>query len=141
MQKGRCYCGTVRFELDAEVGVLVNCHCPDCRRAHGAAFATTTMVPRAALRFTAGEEAVREYEGGTGSRFYCERCAGRLFNHAPSIGESIMLVVATLDPGPEGRPMVHVNVEDMAEFMAGKVPTRVTPVRERKAPSLRSSRR
>ena len=34
-----------------------------------------------------------------------------------------------------------VNVDDMAEFMAGKVPTRVTPVRERKAPSLRSSRR
>ena len=114
MHTGRCYCGTVRYELDAEIGVLVSCHCADCRRAHGAAFATTTMVPRAALRFTAGEEAVREYAGGTGSRFFCDQCASRLFNHAPSIGASIMLVAATLDPDPGERPMVHVNVGKMA---------------------------
>lgn len=61
MKAGQCYCGAVQYQLDGSLGPLVNCHCRHCRRAHGAAFATTALVRSAELRVTAGQEYVREY--------------------------------------------------------------------------------
>ena len=52
---GHCLCGAIRYELDGEIGDLVNCHCQFCRRAHGAAFATTTLVATRDLRVPGGE--------------------------------------------------------------------------------------
>ena len=87
---GRCLCGVVRYELDAEVRAIVNCHCQYCRRAHGAAFVTTAPVPSDALRIVAGEQQVTRYEG----RFFCGACATRLFNRADAIPETTVLIVA-----------------------------------------------
>ena len=111
---GRCYCGVVRYELAGEPGPLVNCHCRYCRRAHGAAFATVAVVRSDDLRITAGEEAVREYRSAEGSRFFCERCGGRLFNRPLSTPTILALVVTSLDGEPGTRPVMHVNVESKA---------------------------
>ncbi len=42
--RGQCACGAVQYEVDSPLGPLVNCHCRSCRRAHGAAFATSALV-------------------------------------------------------------------------------------------------
>ena len=39
MLKGSCLCGGIRYEIDAELGPVTNCHCSQCRKAAGAAFA------------------------------------------------------------------------------------------------------
>ena len=116
MRTGGCYCGAVRYELRGELGPLVNCHCRDCRRAHSAAFATGSLVRRADLRFTSGEEAVREYETPNGFRYFCERCGGRLFNRARSETEFVVLLVASLDDEPTDEPVMHINVEARAPW-------------------------
>src|SRR5262249_45049341 len=97
---GRCYCGVVQYELDGELGPLVNCHCRYCRRAHGAAFATLCPVQSAYFRFTSGEEIVREYRNPEGTRHFCGRCGGRLFNRPLSTDKLLALVIATLDTEP-----------------------------------------
>lgn len=40
MQKltGQCLCGAISYEINGELGPVVNCHCLKCRRWHGAAF-------------------------------------------------------------------------------------------------------
>ena len=53
---GRCYCGVVQYRLEGDLGPLVNCHCQYCRRAHGAAFATVTLVQSADFRFTSSRQ-------------------------------------------------------------------------------------
>ena len=112
---GRCLCGVVRYELGSELGPLVNCHCQYCRRAHGAAFTTVSWVPSAALRFTSGEEAVREYRTeGVGLRYFCERCGTRLFNRPLSSAKFSALVIASLDEEPERGPAMHINLESKA---------------------------
>ena len=113
---GRCYCGVVRYELDGELGPLVNCHCQYCRRAHGAAFSTVSPVRSVDFRFTSGEEAVREYRNPEGFRYFCGCCGGRLFNRPMSTDEVLLLVVATLDAEPEQKPVVHINVESKASW-------------------------
>ena len=109
---GRCLCGVVRYELDAEVRALVNCHCQFCRRAHGAAFVTTAPVPTRALRFVAGAEHVANYEG----RFFCGKCATRLYNRSDAIPDTTALVVTSLDEEPAGAPSAHFNLESKAPW-------------------------
>ena len=110
--QGRCLCGTVRYELEGELGPLVNCHCQFCRRAHGAAFSTVTTVARSALRITAGEGEIARYVG----RHFCRRCATRLYNSSDSMPERLVLVAASLDPEPREGPVLHINLESKAPW-------------------------
>jgi hypothetical protein len=109
---GRCLCGEVRYELDAELGPLVNCHCQYCRRAHGSAFSTVTMVRKAALRFESGAELVTRF----GGRHFCRRCATRLYNGADAMPGYVALVVASLDQEPSSAPVAHLNLESKAAW-------------------------
>ena len=45
MLKGSCLCSGIRYEIDAELGPVTNCHCSQCRKAAGAAFASNASVP------------------------------------------------------------------------------------------------
>jgi len=38
------------YEVDAEAGPIIHCHCRTCRKTHGSAFPTVTNVPREASR-------------------------------------------------------------------------------------------
>ena len=109
---GRCLCGAVRYELDAEVRAIVNCHCRFCRRAHGAAFVTTTPIPSDALRIVSGEPELARYEG----RFFCRTCATRLFNRADAIPDTTVIIVASLDDEPQFAPVAHFNLESKAPW-------------------------
>jgi len=111
-QTGGCLCGAVRYALDGELGPLMNCHCRFCRRAHGAAFATTTLIATARLRITQGEDAIARHA----SRYFCATCAARLFNRLDEHPHATMLVVSSLDHEPAQEPVVHVNLESKAPW-------------------------
>ena len=76
--EGHCLCQTVRYELDFQIEATSNCHCQHCRRAHGAAFVTSALVPTNALRITAGEQSIARHQG----RYFCATCGSRLFNRS-----------------------------------------------------------
>ncbi|MHC2278789.1 hypothetical protein ACVME8_005400 [Bradyrhizobium diazoefficiens] len=61
MIRGSCLCGAVRFEID-EVRTLTHCHCVNCRKLTGAAFATYAHVEADKFRFVAGEDMTVAYE-------------------------------------------------------------------------------
>jgi hypothetical protein len=115
VQTGRCYCSAIQFEI-ASLGPLVNCHCRSCRRVHGAAFITVALVATRDLHFAAGEDRVRRFASGEGSRFFCGECGGRLFNRPASSEEITMLLVSTLDVEPAGPPVMHIHVESKAPW-------------------------
>jgi hypothetical protein len=49
---GGCMCGNIRYECTAEPIVMGNCHCRDCQRATGTAFAAAMLVPLHAVTIT-----------------------------------------------------------------------------------------
>ena len=51
---GSCHCGQVAFEVDGEIGGGLACNCSMCQRKGSLLW----FVPRAALRVTAGEDAL-----------------------------------------------------------------------------------
>jgi len=79
MIEGSCLCGAVRFAIDGELRDMSSCYCGMCRKAHGAAFGTYVHCAPQALRWVAGEDAVRRYESSPGFvRAFCGRCGSVL---------------------------------------------------------------
>src|SRR5262245_9456869 len=71
--KGGCLCGAVRYTAEAEALSATVCHCRDCQKFTGSAFATLLAVAKEAL---AVEGAMRTYTslGGSGQpirRHFC----------------------------------------------------------------------
>ena len=113
---GGCFCGAFRYAVRGALGPLVNCHCRYCRRFHGAPFTTVAMVQSEAFRVLEGEGVLRELPNREGSRHFCGSCGSRLYNRPRSTDAFLMLVVSSLDEGPDAQPLMHVNVESKAPW-------------------------
>ncbi|MBE9094108.1 GFA family protein [Tychonema sp. LEGE 07203] len=82
---GGCMCGNIRYECSAEPIFMGNCHCRDCQRATGTAYAAAILVPRREVSIAGN---VKYYEvtgdsGGIISRGFCPNCGSRLFSKPP----------------------------------------------------------
>lgn len=73
---GGCACGAIRYESAAPPLLMWNCHCRDCQRASGSAFAALVYVPTPAFRFLQGEPRYHTAQGlhGTVQRGFCPAC-------------------------------------------------------------------
>jgi hypothetical protein len=92
---GGCICGAVRYECGADPIAMGNCHCRDCQRATGSAFAAAVLVPTSAVKIT-GEVKYYEVTGDSGSivrRGFCPNCGARLFGK-PAASPDIMSIMA-----------------------------------------------
>ena len=88
MLRGRCECGKVAFEVEGEIEDFGHCHCSQCRRLHGAAYATFAGVLRARFRYTRGLGAITVYASSErNDRVFCATCG------------STLLVVPNDEPG------------------------------------------
>ena len=79
---GGCLCGAVRYESTGEPGFALLCHCRDCQRQSGSAFAAGWRVPAAGFRVTQGEPKlyVRAADSGNQiTRAFCPDCGTMLF--------------------------------------------------------------
>lgn len=117
MLNGSCLCGAVAFEADRLSGSIAHCHCRTCRKAHGAAFATTALVDRAGFQWTRGETELRHYESSPGKvRHFCGRCGTQLM--AEWIDQpAVILRLGALDDDPGDRPVVHIWASHMVPWL------------------------
>ncbi len=102
---GGCMCGNIRYECAAEPILMGNCHCRDCQRSTGTAFAAAILVPRHAV-IVMGEVKyydVRGDSGGIVSRGFCPTCGSRLLSKPP-IPELMGIFAGSLDHPSEFQP-------------------------------------
>ena len=66
---GGCACGAIRYECSCEPLLCWKCHCRDCQRSSGSAFAVVVIVPATAFKFTKGEPNYYAVKGKSG---YCQ---------------------------------------------------------------------
>lgn len=95
---GSCLCGSVRYECSAPPIVMGNCHCRDCQRATGSAYASAVLVPQSEVTII-GDVKYYEVIGDNGSivgRGFCPNCGSRLFSRPP-IPELIGIMAGSLD--------------------------------------------
>ncbi len=125
---GGCQCGAVRYAIAAAPLTLYACHCSDCQRQTGSAFALSLMVPRAAVLITQGTPAAWQRPGshtssGTPAEcLFCPACGARLY-HLPSRNPAMAVVKpGTLDDTSWLEPVGHIwtrSAQPWVSFAAG----------------------
>ena len=112
--QGSCLCGAVHYEASPLSGPIGHCHCEKCRKAHGAAFATTARTSRSGFRWVRGAELVRSFESTPGKRrHFCSQCGSHMMAEWESEPE-VILRLGTLDSDPGARPVAHIWTEQKA---------------------------
>lgn len=112
--QGSCLCAAVTYELHTPPKAVSHCHCSQCRKGHGAAFASYGSVPRSALRILAGASSLKSYASSeTVSRDFCMHCGSTLFwsRAQGEFADWISIALGTLDTPfvPEKQKQVHVD--------------------------------
>ena len=79
MNQGSCICGDIQWQLDGPPGMVINCHCSMCRKAHGSSYVTFAMAPADKLTFTRGGGKGAVYAASDhGQRHHCPRCGSTI---------------------------------------------------------------
>ena len=104
---GGCQCGSVRYRLKAEPLALAVCHCRECQRQSGSAFALSLNVPTEAFSLVSGE--LKTFttvcdSGRTKECAFCGSCGTRIY-HRGKWGMSIK--AGTLDDTSNLSPNAH----------------------------------
>ena len=97
---GGCACEAIRYACTADPLLALNCHCRDCQRASGAAFAAIIRLPAAAFTVTKGAPkfyAVTGDSGNSVSRGFCPECGSPLFSRLSGLPEVVGVRVGSLD--------------------------------------------
>ena len=116
IQEGSCCCGKVRYRIEGPFGSFSHCHCTDCRKTHGAAFATYLGVPRARFTILAGADEIAHHTTPTGTeRGFCRRCGSSLTGTVKDEAENIYVTAGSLDTPLRKKPDYHI-------FIRSKVP-------------------
>ena len=108
---GGCACGAIRYEVTAEPLFALNCHCRDCQRETGSAFAPVVGVARSAFAVTRGTVRTSTLIGGSGKpvlRTFCGDCGSSLFG-LPEIRPDLVTIRAgSLDDPSVFRPTRNI---------------------------------
>ncbi len=108
---GGCLCGAARYVLKREPLTFYACHCTDCQRRTGTAFALSLFADREALELTAGKTALTRTEMSDGrvkQAQVCVACGTRLWGEPVKLPDAVIVQPGTLDDTSWLRPVAHI---------------------------------
>jgi hypothetical protein len=107
---GSCLCGKIRYHAEAEPKFVSICHCRDCQKFTGSAFATVVALPKTALVVTGVVKGFTK-RGDTGKpieRFFCPDCGASIMDEAEALPGFVMIEAGTLDDTSWLKPTAEV---------------------------------
>jgi hypothetical protein len=104
---GGCACGAIRYEITAMPLLLYACHCTDCQRRSGSAFALNMPVATKTLRIVKGTPKGWR-SGGTTTLWFCGDCGCRIYGARDERPDSMTIRAGTLDDTTWLRPAAHI---------------------------------
>ncbi len=117
VRTGGCLCGAVRYEVEGELAPIQLCHCEQCRKAQGSAFAANIPVAAAAFRLLQGENALREHCATPAKRrVFCGLCGGPVFSQRDATPDTLRLRAGGLDDTRGLTVGCHIHANSAAEW-------------------------
>lgn len=113
---GGCFCGAVRYRIDAFPFLLYACHCTQCQRQSGSAFALNMPVATGSFQITTGSPKVWRRPTTSGddiaNSFFCDTCGNRIYAGRDSRPESLNVRAGTLDDTSWLVPAAHFFMQN-----------------------------
>ena len=117
--KGGCLCGAVRYTAEADGMAATVCHCRDCQKFTGTAFATLLMVPKTSFAVT-GPVKTHTGVGGSGLpvlRHFCSECGSSLAEEPGTRPGLAILFAGTFDDIAQVTPAREIFQDDQFGFV------------------------
>ena len=123
---GGCSCGAVRYRLRSEPLFVHCCHCLNCQRQTGSAFAINVLIEAGSVEIVAGDPRpvdVPRDDGSTQRIFRCPACQVAVYSEytRPQVW---FVRAGTLDDPSQVSPDVHIYTRSKRDWIAlpGSVP-------------------
>ncbi len=108
---GRCFCKTVRFQIDLPIKWCVSCHCESCRRQCSAPMTTYVGVNDTQWRWAGGEPKIYHSSPGV-ERTFCGDCGTPLTFRSTRMTGLTHFYLAALDDPEHFEPQLHTSYEE-----------------------------
>ena len=107
---GGCLCGKIRYSADTEPRFVGVCHCHDCQKFTGSAFAAIIALPKSAFRMTGNPKGFTK-RGDSGkpiARLFCPECGASVMDEAEAMPGIVMIAAGTLDDPSWVKPTTQI---------------------------------
>ena len=114
MITGGCLCGAVRYTAEADPTSATVCHCRDCQKFSGSAFAALVRVSKENLTLN-GTLKTFSSIGGSGNpllRHFCPECGSSIAEEPGPRPDIFVLNVGTFDNPAMARPSREIFRDD-----------------------------
>lgn len=108
--KGGCLCGKIRYSGNAQPVFSGICHCRNCQRTSGSAFAIVIGVPADKVSIQ-GELKTYADTGDSGKPIYrrfCPECGASVMDEASVMPGVLMITAGTLDDASWVKPEAQI---------------------------------
>ena len=115
---GRCLCGSMTYEIDAEPLISAACHCTHCRRQTGSAYSTIAAFPEESVSIHGDTLETFEDIGESGLpvlRKFCKKCGSALFTDVKAFSGMLFIKTGTLDEPNKVSIGAEIWVQDKLE--------------------------
>src|SRR4051812_12462712 len=109
--EGRCHCGEVRYRLTSAPMFVHCCHCSDCQRQTGAAFAINALIETDRIEMLEGEPVAIPTPTPSGRPhdiYRCPTCQTAVWSDYGRRPQMRFVRVATLEDQHAITPDVHI---------------------------------
>jgi hypothetical protein len=103
---GSCLCQRVRYSVSAELQQFFLCHCEQCRKISGSAFASNILAAPAEVKWLSGAEHVKRFDYPGDRLFtkvFCSECGSGL-PFLNKSGQRLFIPAGSLDSEPGIKP-------------------------------------
>ena len=117
--EGGCYCKALRYEVELEPLMKVECHCRECQYISGGGPNFTMALPKAGFSYTRGapNSFTRDDLETPVTREFCGKCGTHILTRAPRLPDAVLLKVGSLDdPAVFEKPQAAIFTIDMQPF-------------------------
>jgi hypothetical protein len=108
---GGCFCGAVRYRITDRPMFINCCHCRDCQKQTGGAFAVNGLIERDRVEVTAGEPMPHLMKTDSGRPhiiYRCDACNAAVWSDYGDRKSLVFLRVSTLDDATSFPPDAHI---------------------------------
>lgn len=117
MHQGECLCGQIQFEITGTIQDIVCCHCSQCRKAQGSAFATNGNVNTTDFSFIKGEKLLTKYKNNElGDKYFCSVCGSPIMARFHAKPDKIRIRLGTISGNINEKPEAHIFVKSKANW-------------------------